>query len=131
MKSTAENVTTYIDEQPKEWQPTLRKLRAACRSQLRGYSEVMAYGMPSYEHGGEIEVSFGQQVRYLSLYILKQPVLDAHCAELDGLSLGKGCVRFRRPGDVNWAVISALLAESHAGPTGILLTLSPPRPRWP
>ena len=79
----------------------------ACRSQLRGYTEGMAYGMPSYEHGGEVEVSFGQQARYLSLYILKQPALDAHRAELDGLSLGKGCVRFRRPGDVNWAVISA------------------------
>ena len=118
MKSTAENVTTYIDEQPKEWQPALRKLRAACRSQLRGYTEGMSYGMPSYEHGGEVEVSFAQ-ARYLSLYILKQPVLDAHRAELDGLSLGKGCVRFRRPGDVNWAVISALLAESYASPSRI------------
>jgi uncharacterized protein YdhG (YjbR/CyaY superfamily) len=119
MKSTAEDVTTYIDEQPKQWQPTLRKLRAACRSQLRGYTEGMAYGMPSYEHGGGVEVSFGQQARYLSLYILKQPVLDAHRAELDGLSLGKGCVRFRRPDDVNWAVISALLAESYASPSRI------------
>ena len=119
MISTAENVTTYIDEQPKQWQPTLRKLRAACRSQLRGYTEGMAYGCRPTNDGGDVEVSFGQQARYLSLYILKQAVLDAHRAELDGLSLGKGCVRFRRPGDVNWAVISALLAESYASPSRI------------
>ena len=101
----------------------------ACRSRLRGYTEGMAYGMPSYEHGGQVEVSFGQHARYLSLYILKQPVVDAHRAELDGLSLGKGCIRFRRPDDVNWAVISALLAETYASPSRILLTSSPSRPK--
>ncbi len=119
MKSTAKNVANYIGEQPKEWQPTLRKLRAACRSWLNGYTESMTYGMPSYQRGDRVEVSFAQQARYLSLYILKQPVLDAHRAQLQGLSVGKGCVRFRRPDDVNWEVVSALLAETYTSSSGI------------
>jgi uncharacterized protein YdhG (YjbR/CyaY superfamily) len=119
MKSTAKNVATYIGEQAEQWQPTLRKLRAQCRRQLSGYREGMAYGMPGYQRGAQVEVSFGQQARYLSLYILKQPVLDAHRAELHGLSVGKGCVRFRRPEDVNWEVISAMLAETCMSPGGI------------
>jgi hypothetical protein len=67
----------------------------------------------------KVEVSFARQARYLSLYILKQPVLDAHRAELHGLSVGKGCVRFRRPDDVDWEVVSALLAETCTSRSGI------------
>ena len=41
MKSTAATVAEYLDEQRAEWQPTLRKLRAACRRELKGYMETM------------------------------------------------------------------------------------------
>jgi uncharacterized protein YdhG (YjbR/CyaY superfamily) len=112
MRSDAANVVRYIAEQPKEWQPTLKKLRAACQSQLPGYTEGMAYGMPSYARHGQIEVGFGKQARYLSLYILKQPVFEAHLAELAGLSLGKGCIRYRQPDQVDWDIVSRLLADT-------------------
>jgi len=82
MRSTAANVSTYIEEQPDRWQSALRKLRALCRRELKGYKEGMAYGMPSYSRDGRTEIGFGSQARYLSLYVLKQPVLDAHRAEL-------------------------------------------------
>jgi uncharacterized protein YdhG (YjbR/CyaY superfamily) len=112
MRSTAASVVRYIAEQSREWQPTLKKLRAACRSQLHGYTESMAYGMPSYGRDGKIEVSFGKQTRYFSLYILKQPVFEAHRAELAGLSLGKGCIRYRKPDQVDWDIVSGLLADT-------------------
>jgi uncharacterized protein YdhG (YjbR/CyaY superfamily) len=112
MKSNAANVARYIAEQPKEWQPTLKRLRAACRSQLPGYIEGMAHGMPSYARDGQIEVAFGKQARYLSLYILKQPVCEAHRPQLAGLSLGKGCIRYRQPDQVDWDVVSMLLADT-------------------
>jgi uncharacterized protein YdhG (YjbR/CyaY superfamily) len=114
MRSSAADVARYIAEQPKEWQPTLKKLRAACRSQLRGYAEGMAYGMPSYARDGKVEVGFGKQARYLSLYILKQPVFEAHRAGLTGLSLGKGCIRYRQPNQVDWYMVSSLLADTCA-----------------
>jgi uncharacterized protein YdhG (YjbR/CyaY superfamily) len=114
MRSSAASVTSYIAEQPKAWQPTLRKLRAACRSQLQGYHESMAYGMPSYGRDGQIEVGFGKQARYLSLYILKQPVFEAHRAELAGLSLGKGCIRYRQPEQVDWDIVASLLTATCA-----------------
>ncbi len=113
MRSNAANVVRYITEQPEEWQPTLKKLRTACRSQLRGYTEGMTYGMPSYSRRGQVEVSFGKQARYLSLYILKQPVFDAHRAEVAGQSLGKGCIRYRQPDQVDWTIVSRLLADTY------------------
>jgi uncharacterized protein YdhG (YjbR/CyaY superfamily) len=103
-----------VAAQPAEWQPTLRKLRAACRKSLGEYREAIAYGMPSYSRDGQGEVAFAKQARYLSLYILKKPVLDAHRRQLSGLSLGKGCVRYRRPDQIDWAVVSSLLAATAA-----------------
>jgi uncharacterized protein YdhG (YjbR/CyaY superfamily) len=119
MRSTASDVARYIADQPKEWQPSLKQLRNICRKQLRGYTESMAYGMPSYERSGQVEVGFGKQARYLSLYILKQPVFEAHRADLVNLSLGKGCIRYRRPDQIDWAVVSSLLADTHASTDAI------------
>jgi uncharacterized protein YdhG (YjbR/CyaY superfamily) len=114
MKSTAETVSAYVAEQPKDWRPTLKQLRALCRAQLPGYREKMAYGMPSYERDGEVAVSFAKQASYLSLYALNQAVFEAYRPQLAGLSLGKGCIRYRRPEQVDWKVVSALLAETCA-----------------
>ncbi len=65
-------------------------------AKLDGYVEVIDYRMPSYRRDGVTEVSFAKQARYLSLYLLKKPVLDAHRAALAGLDVGKGCLRYRR-----------------------------------
>jgi uncharacterized protein YdhG (YjbR/CyaY superfamily) len=114
MGPVAPTVARYIEKQPPEWQPTLKKLRVECRRELRGYLETIAYGMPSYNRDGQTEVSFAKQARYLSLYILKRSVFDAHRAELAGLSLGKGCIRYQRPESIDWDVISRLLADVFA-----------------
>jgi uncharacterized protein YdhG (YjbR/CyaY superfamily) len=112
VRSQAATIASYIDAQPEEWRPTLRKLRAACRRELRGFNETMAYGMPTYARSSKVEVSFAKQARNLSLYILKQRVFEAHRAELGGLSLGKGCVRYMRPEQVDWEVVSRLLSDT-------------------
>jgi uncharacterized protein YdhG (YjbR/CyaY superfamily) len=114
MDRFAPDIARCIDEQPPEWQPTLKKLRDACRRELRGYLETIAYGMPSYNRDGRTEVSFAKQAHYLSLYILKKSVLDAHRAELAGLSLGKGCIRYPRPDSIDWDVVARLMADVFA-----------------
>jgi len=119
MKSTAPDVRTYIEEQPYEWRAALKKLRAACRKHLPGYSEAMAYGGPCYSRDGQIEIAFAKQVRYLSFYVLKQPVLDANRSRLAGLDVGKGCIRFRRPQQIDWSVVTDLLTESAASEADI------------
>jgi len=111
MRSTATTVAAYLDEQPTEWQPTLRKLRAACRRELRGYTEKMRYGMPSYLREGTIDVNFALQAAYLTVYVWNRVVFEAHRAELAGLNLGKACIRYRRPEQVIWNIVSRLLAD--------------------
>jgi uncharacterized protein YdhG (YjbR/CyaY superfamily) len=69
-----------------------------CREELVGFEEAMRYGMPSYLREDAVEVAFASQQAYISLYILRQSALDAAADRLAGLSVGKGCIRFRRPG---------------------------------
>jgi uncharacterized protein YdhG (YjbR/CyaY superfamily) len=114
VKSSAGNVSDYIDEQPQAWQPALKKLRALCRRELRGHREGMAYGLPSYSRNGQTEVGFGRQARYLSLYILKKTVLDAHRGQLGGISTGKGSIRYQRPDQIDWDIVTSLLSETDA-----------------
>jgi uncharacterized protein YdhG (YjbR/CyaY superfamily) len=114
MRSAAATVAAYIDEQPDNWKPVLKKLRAACRRDLQSYTEAMEYGMPAYSRNGQVEVAFAKQAHYLSLYILKQPVFEAHRLDLAGLSLGKGCIRYRRPDQIDWSVVAGLLSDTHA-----------------
>ncbi len=112
MKSSASDVGHYVADIDADWRPAAEQLRAACRQYLTVYQEEMAYGMPTYKLNGQAEVAFAKQVKYFSLYIMKEEVLDAHRDDLQGLSLGKGCIRYQRPDQIDWAMIGTLLRET-------------------
>ena len=116
MKSGATTVAGYLDEQPLDWRPALRKMRAACRRELKGYKESLSYGMPSYSRDGTIDVNFALQKQYLTVYVWNRHVFEAHYAELAGLDLGKACIRYRRPEQIDWNVFGSLLADLRASP---------------
>lgn len=49
--------------------------------------------MPGYTTNGVVEVGFASQKQYISLYILKEDVVQVNRAALQGLSVGKYCIR--------------------------------------
>ncbi|HEY0734811.1 MAG TPA: DUF1801 domain-containing protein [Herpetosiphonaceae bacterium] len=112
MQSTAPDVTSYIQEAPADRRPSLAALRQLCLETLTGYEECMAYGMPGYKRDGVIEVGFASQKRYISLYILKENVVNAHRDALAGLSVGKGCIKYTRPSRIDFDVVRRLLIAS-------------------
>jgi len=97
MQSAATDVATYLREVPETRRAALTKLRNLCVKTLVGYEEGMYYGMPGYKRDGIGEVGFASQKNYISLYILKQGVLEAHRAQLVTASIGKGCIRYSSP----------------------------------
>jgi uncharacterized protein YdhG (YjbR/CyaY superfamily) len=109
MQGKVANVSAYIAESPVGHQLALKQLRSLCRETLAGYREEIDYGMPVYKRKGVMEVAFASQKHYISLYILKKPVLDEHRAALKGFSIGKGCVRFKRPEQIDFEVVKSLL----------------------
>ncbi len=111
MQSKAKSVNAYLDEVPAERKGALTNLREMCLESLKGFDELMVYGMPSYSRNGEVEVAFASQKNYISLYILKQDVMDAHKEQVagKGISFGKGCIRYSKPERIDFEIVEEML----------------------
>ncbi len=119
MQSDAPDVATYLEEAPADRRECLTAIRNVCREVLDGYDEGMDYGMPSYRRDGEVEVSFASQKNYISLYILKQDVLEAHRDRMTGLNVGKGCIHYSSPKKVDLALVRSMLEGTAASRSDI------------
>jgi uncharacterized protein YdhG (YjbR/CyaY superfamily) len=116
VRSDAATVAEYIAEAPPARRDALTLLRRLCRDELSGFQEAMRYGMPSYLRDDAVEVAFASQKAYISLYILRQAALAASADRLAGLSMGKGCIRFRRPEEIDPSTVRALLSATATDP---------------
>jgi uncharacterized protein YdhG (YjbR/CyaY superfamily) len=105
---TVDTVADYLEEIPGGRGEALGRMRAACRELLLGFDESIQYGMPSYARDGVVEVAFANQKRYISLYVLRTDVLEAHERAIEGIPRGKGCLRFSSPARIDWALVRSL-----------------------
>ena len=116
MQSKAKDAQAYIEQAPADRREALLKLRELCLKVLKGYEERMVYGGPGYARQGaareRVEVGFASQKNYISFYILRQEALEPYRAELTGLSVGKGCIRYPKPGKIDFAVVRKLLVAT-------------------
>ena len=114
MQSDAKSVDAYLEEVPIERKEALTQLRDLCRTALKGFDESMEYGMPSYSRNGEVEVAFASQKKTISLYILKQEVMDANKDKLvgKGISFGKGCIRYTKPERIDFKTVEDILVAT-------------------
>ncbi|MFD7262449.1 iron chaperone [Streptomyces sp. NPDC059874] len=118
MKSDASDVDGYLAEVPEGRREALTRLRGLCRAELKGFEEVMAYGMPVYERDGVGEIAFASQKQYISFYLLRTEVRDALAEALAGHDMGKGCLRFRKPESIDFDLLRDLLRATAAAKPG-------------
>ncbi|MFD9307118.1 iron chaperone [Streptomyces sp. NPDC060048] len=114
--SDAEDAAGYLAEVPEERRDALTRLRQLCREELEGFTEVMAYGMPAYARDGTIEIAFASQKQYVSFYLMRGDVREAFEERLAGQDMGKGCLRFRRPENIDFGLVRDLLRATAARP---------------
>jgi uncharacterized protein YdhG (YjbR/CyaY superfamily) len=112
MISHARDVTAYVAEVPAARRAAIKKLRSLCRKSLKGYREGMEYGLPCYKKDGVPEISFANQKQYIALYVLKKDVLDEFRTALSGASIGKGCIRFKKPEAIDFSVVEQFLLRN-------------------
>ena len=114
MKSKSVSVDAYLEEVPTERKDALSKLRDLCRATLKGFDESMEYGMPSYSRNGEVEVAFASQKKTISLYILKQDVMDAYKDKVTGkgINFGNGCIRYSKSERIDFDVVEKMLVAT-------------------
>ena len=58
---------------------------------------------------GVTEIAWASQKRYISLYVMRTDVLNAHRSQLADLDVGKGCIRYRSPAGVDLTVVRSML----------------------
>ncbi len=112
MQNDARTVAAHIDEAPSERRDALRLLRRRCREELSGFEETFQYGMPAYVRDGIVEVGFASQEAYISLYVLRTETFEADRDRFAALSVGKGCIRVRRPEQIDTEVVRPLLTDA-------------------
>ena len=110
MHSDADDVDSYLAQVPVDRRTVLSELRQMCGRLLVGFEEAMRYGMPTYSRDGVAEIAWASQRRYISLYVMRADVLNAHRDQLGGLGVGKGCIRYRSPAAVDFTVVRSMLA---------------------
>ena len=91
-------IQAYIDAQEEDRRPTLLALRKLVRETVPDAVESIRYGMPYYNHHGDL-CAFAAQQRYYSFYVMSggDRIAPEQKKALAKLDVGKGCIRWRRP----------------------------------
>jgi uncharacterized protein YdhG (YjbR/CyaY superfamily) len=61
-------VDAYIEQQPQQVRPALRRIRQAVRKAIPGAQEGISYGMPTYKQDGKAVLYFAGWARHCSIY---------------------------------------------------------------
>ena len=107
MTSAATTVAAYLKELPEDRRVDLGRLRALIRKTAPDFKEGMKYGMPYYTD----LCAFASQKQNMAFYA-DPPVVDKYRKELGKLSVGKGCIRFRRLKDLPFDVVEKILLDT-------------------
>jgi uncharacterized protein YdhG (YjbR/CyaY superfamily) len=113
VQSRAATVDQYLAELPEARRSTMTQLRALIREVAPTARECMRYGVPSYEMG-ELLCAVAAQKQHYSLYVMDAKLLDRFRAQLGKLSVGKGCIRFRKLEDAPLPLVRKILSEAAA-----------------
>jgi uncharacterized protein YdhG (YjbR/CyaY superfamily) len=111
MGNTAKEVDTYLQGLAPERRSALEKLRELVLDVAPDAVETMQYRMPTYDYAGEMLCAFASQKRYMSLYMDTQ-VVGRHRDRLQGLDVGKSCIRFKRLDALPLDVVELMLRET-------------------
>ena len=85
MRSAANAVAGYINEQPNDWKPTLKKLRAACRRELgmssRSFRKSRSASHVPMRGGPDIRAEGPEKTRGTHAERSRVPLGGVACAE--------------------------------------------------
>ena len=93
----------------------LEAVRASALKHLGAAAERMSYGMPAYLRPGDQApvFAFNSQKQHISLYVSTR-VHPLHAEALAKLDTGKSCIRFRRPEQIDLALVDRMMVDTAA-----------------
>ena len=100
----------YIQQLDDDWRKqTLESLRSLIRQKAPDLVERIHYKMLGYGTEDDTFLHLNAQKGYVSLYVGNASKIDPDGTLLQGLSVGKGCIRFRRSTPVHETRIGEFL----------------------
>jgi len=107
-------VPAYLAELPEDRRPALKKVRNLCREILKDCEETMRFGMPCYQREGEMVAAFASQKRHVAIYV-GPAVLDAFAPRLGRTRVGRGCIRYAAPDQMDFDMLRKILQRAAQG----------------
>jgi uncharacterized protein YdhG (YjbR/CyaY superfamily) len=107
MRANVATVDAYIEQQPQEARPALRRIRRAIRKAIPDAQESISYGMPTYKQDGKAVVYFAGWAKHCSIYPATAAVKAAVGPVEPPLEFEKGTLRL----PLSMAVPEALVAK--------------------
>jgi uncharacterized protein YdhG (YjbR/CyaY superfamily) len=103
----------YLDGLDKDWRrETLKDLRAIILSTAPHLTEAIHYKVLGYAHGDRYLFHLNAQKDYVSLYVGDISRIDPSGRLLNGISCGKGCIRFKKTTRVHETRIDEFIARA-------------------
>jgi uncharacterized protein YdhG (YjbR/CyaY superfamily) len=108
VQSKAATVDDFMTEVAPDRRPALDQLRGLCLQAFGAETELMAFGMPAYGPPKLPWIAFNSQKQHIAFYV-GQTAMDAFAERLAGVDHGKGCIRWRKPDKMDFALIADML----------------------
>jgi uncharacterized protein YdhG (YjbR/CyaY superfamily) len=105
-KFTAKSIDDYIKRQPKEVQPTLKKMRETIRKAAPEAEEVISYQMPTFKQGRNL-IHFAAFTSHVSIFPGAEGVAYFE-KELTKYKTSKGTVQFPLGEPIPYGLISRI-----------------------
>ncbi|MDA4844017.1 iron chaperone [Hoeflea poritis] len=113
MLSDAKTPSEYIEQLENDWRcEKLQEIRALIKKQAPQLDERIHYKMLGYGHGDRYVFHLNAQRQYVSLYVGNASKIDPDNALLQGLNVGKGCIRFTKTKKITETRIDEFIARA-------------------
>ncbi|SNR77644.1 iron chaperone [Puniceibacterium sediminis] len=113
MLSDANTPSEYIDQLDDDWRrEKLQQIRALIKQEAPRLEERIHYKMLGYCVGDTYAFHLNAQRGYVSLYVGNASKVDPDGELLEGLNVGKGCIRFTKSKKVEETRIDEFIARA-------------------
>ncbi|MFQ5575569.1 MAG: iron chaperone [Anaerolineae bacterium] len=111
MSKKTQTLESYLANLTPERQAALKAVRALIFETVPQTVETIRYGMPTYEHNGQVVCALASQKHYMSLY-MDVGLVETHKEALKHLNVGKSCIRFKKLEALPLDTIRRILAQT-------------------
>lgn len=113
MLSDARTPSEYIERLADDWRrEKLQEIRALIKQHAPQLDERIHYKMLGYGDAENFVFHLNTQRQYVSLYVGNASKIDPDGTLLQGLNVGKGCIRFTKTKKVEETRISEFIARA-------------------